>query len=83
LTKADEERFQKPNTVVAFIVGKADKQRAWFLPFQEWAKRHVDMNRRDERIYVRIHENADWLAKFEGDAGIRRAFGQLLPSSSA
>lgn len=82
LNRADMKRFKKPNTVVAFVVGTAERQRAWFLPFQEWAKKCVDRNRRDERIYVRIRENAGWLAGFEGDAGIRRVFGQLLPSSA-
>lgn len=81
LTKADKGRFAKPNTVLAFVVDQSDKQRTWFLPFQEWSKKCVDTNRRDERIYVPIAENAEWLTKFEGDAGIRRAFGPLLPPS--
>lgn len=82
LTKADMGRFAKPNTVLVFVVGQADKQRTWFLPFQEWSKKCVDTNRRDERIYVPIAENADWLAKFEDDAGIRRVFSELLPLST-
>lgn len=82
LTKADKGRFAKPNTVLVFVVGQADKQRSWFLPFQEWSKKCVDMNRRDERIYVRINENSNWLAKFEGDAGIQRVFSELLPPST-
>jgi hypothetical protein len=84
LTKADTRRFKKPNTILAFLVGKVgkvDKQRAWFLPFREWEKRSKDTNNRVERIYMPINENADWLTKFQDDAGIRRVFSELLPSS--
>jgi hypothetical protein len=80
LTKADKLRFEKPNTVLAFLMGQGETHRAWFIPFNEWASKHVDKQRRDERIYVRISENADWLKQFESDAGIRRAFRRLLPS---
>lgn len=80
LTMADKERFKKPNTVIAFLVGKNGNQRAWFLPFNEWLKKHVNPNRRDGRIYVQISKNEKWLEKFQDDAGIRRAFGELFPS---
>lgn len=81
LTVSDKERFQKPNTVIAFLVGED----AWFLPFDEWDKKDVDgkhRKRRDNRVYVRIRENAKWLEKFKGEPGIQRAFRQLLPSAA-
>lgn len=78
LTVSDKQRFKKPNTVIAFLVG----EHAWFLPFDEWSKKHIDKKRRDHRIYVRIRENAKWLAQFKGDGGVRRAFRELLPSAA-
>lgn len=75
LTLSDKQRFEKPNTIIAFLIGED----AWFLPFDKWSEKHVDTKRRDNRIYVRIRENARWLTQFKGDAGIRRAFQKLLP----
>ena len=82
LNKSDQKRFDKPNTVLAFLLGRGETRHAWFVPYKEWASRHVDKHRRDERIYVRIRENLEWLEQFEGDAGIRRAFRELLPSAA-
>ncbi|HET6884176.1 MAG TPA: hypothetical protein VFI31_28735 [Pirellulales bacterium] len=82
ITRAEAKRFAKPNTVLAFVVGKGNKQHTWFLPFDEWKKKYVDTNRRDGRIYVRITENVQWLGQFEGDAGILRTFSQLLPPAA-
>src|SRR5215813_1740154 len=47
LYKADMRRFDKPNTVIAFLLGPADRQRCWFLPYREWFSRAVDRNRKD------------------------------------
>lgn len=83
LNESDKLRFEKPNTVLAFLTGNGETHRAWFLPYKEWASRLVDPHRRDKRVYVRISENAEWLKQFEGDAGIQFAFSKLLPSARA
>lgn len=38
LTTAGKARFERPNTVIAFLFGKGENQRAWFLPINEWKK---------------------------------------------
>lgn len=81
LSESDKRRFEKPNTVLAFLTGHGDTHHAWFLPYKEWASRLVDPHRRDNRVYVRISENAEWLKRFEGDDGIRLAFNKLLSST--
>jgi hypothetical protein len=78
LFKDDASRFEKPNTVIAFLIGEDEKQRSWFLPFDAWRSKHVDMKRNDEKLYVQIGKNAEWLSQYEGDAGIRLAFARLL-----
>lgn len=80
LNESDKLRFEKPNTVLAFLIGGEATRHAWFLPYEEWASRLVNRHRRDKRVYVRISENAEWLKQFEGDDGIRLAFKRLLPA---
>jgi len=75
--KRDFARFEKANTVVAFVIGVTE-QRSWFIPFRDWITKAVDNNRQDDLVFVRIGENEEWLSKYEGDAGVLFAFRQLL-----
>jgi hypothetical protein len=78
LREQDMVRFERPNTVLAFLIGTGNQQRSWYLPFSEWRFKAVDMSRADGLVYVQIKKNADWLAQYEGDVGVRRAFARLL-----
>lgn len=78
LLRSDGERFQKPNTIIAFLRGTGETQRSWYVPFDAWLTKAVDRRRRDELVYVSIRANERWLAQFEGDVGVRQAFAKLL-----
>ena len=75
--KKDLPRFEKSNTVVAFVIG-ITKQRFWFISFRDWHSKAVDNHRRDDLVFVPIRENEKWLSKFEGDAGLRFVFKKLF-----
>jgi hypothetical protein len=77
LNSKDLPGFDRANTVLAFIIG-AREQRCWFIPYRDWKSKSVDNKRRDKRVFVPIQKNSDWLKKYEGDAGVRLAFRQLL-----
>ena len=78
LLRRDLDRYQAPNTILAFLIGSRERLISWYIPFSEWHSRAVDKNRSDDKIYVRIGENREWLSQFEGDAGIQKTFAALL-----
>jgi hypothetical protein len=78
LYKTDIVRFERPNTVIAFLIGAGKEQHSWFLPYDVWRTKAVDKNRRDGCVYVQIGRNAKLLAEYKGDAGARRALSKLF-----
>jgi hypothetical protein len=64
--------------VLAFLTGGDgdDDRRRFYLPVSEFLEMAED--RGDADLRLDAVEHAAWLAKYEGHAGIRRAFARLL-----
>jgi hypothetical protein len=78
LVRSDKERFSKANTVIAFLTGEGESKRNWYLPISDWCSKVVDPERRDEKVYVQISKNEEWLTRYRDDEGIRFVFKCLL-----
>jgi hypothetical protein len=61
--------------VLAFLLD-GDECTSYYLPASEYLK--MAENRGESGLRLDIDEHAEWLEKFEGRAGIRRAFARLL-----
>lgn len=62
--------------VLAFLVGEGDERVSYYLPVSEYLEMAED--RGESGLRLEIDEHAAWLEKFEGHAGVRRAFARLL-----
>lgn len=61
--------------VLAFLVGEWDDRKRYYLPVSEFLEMAED---RDADLRLDAVEHAKWLEKYEGHAGVRRAFGRLF-----
>jgi hypothetical protein len=71
------ERELPPHLVLAFVRGKHEDQRIWFIPYQDWLSQSKGPQS-DGGRYVNIAQNEQWLATYLGDSGVRHAFSKLL-----
>ncbi|HEX4985156.1 MAG TPA: hypothetical protein VFV71_03700 [Burkholderiales bacterium] len=78
LLPKDVVNFTGTNVVVAWVIGSGPRVRQWFIPFREWQTKAKAPNRKDGLAYITIGEHAEWLAQFEGETGVRRAFAKLF-----
>jgi hypothetical protein len=62
--------------VLAFLLGDGDDRERYYVPVSEYLEMAED--RGESGLRLDADEHAKWLEKYEGHAGIRRAFGRLL-----
>ena len=62
--------------VLAFLVGEWDARVSYYIPVSEYLEMAED--RGESGLRLEIAEHADWLKKYQGHAGVRRAFAKLL-----
>ena len=63
--------------VLVFLLGDGDDRESYYLPVSEYLEMAED--RGESGLRLDADEHAKWLEKYEGHAGIRRAFVRLLP----
>lgn len=61
--------------VLAFLAGEWDDRKRYYLPVSEFLEMADD---RDADLRLDADEHAKWLEKYEGHAGVRRAFARLF-----
>jgi hypothetical protein len=76
LKKDDAGKLEEAGAILAFLVGDDDDRWSWFLTVAEFLSKAEP--RGEGTLSIRIADHEAWLEKFEGHAGIRRAFKGLL-----
>ena len=75
--KRDEAKpLVEAHGVLAFLLDDGDERTNYYLPVAEYLGLAEDRGESGLRLDVERH--AKWLEKYEGHAGIRRAFAKLL-----
>jgi hypothetical protein len=62
--------------VLAFLLGDWEDRVCYYIPVSEYLEMAED--RGESGLRLEIAEHADWLKKYQGHAGVRRAFARLL-----
>lgn len=62
--------------VLAFLLGEWDDRVSYYIPVSEYLEMAED--RGESGLRLELDEHADWLKKYQGHAGVRRAFARLL-----
>jgi hypothetical protein len=62
--------------VLAFLVDYGDERTSYYVPVSEYLEMAED--RGENGLRLDSDEHAGWLAKYEGHAGVKRAFARLL-----
>jgi hypothetical protein len=70
LQKKDVSKFKGKDVLLVYLIGVGENQQIWLIPFLEWESRSSDRGRKDERIYVEIQKNSEFLMRFKGECGI-------------
>jgi len=76
LKRDDAERLEKAGAVLAFLAGEDDDRTTWYLSVGEFLSKARD--RGESTLSIKIDDHWEWLEKFEGHAGIKKAFAKLL-----
>lgn len=77
LTKKDLQRLKNTKVILAFIIGESTNAGTWYIPIREFEGKAKDPKRRDNKIYITVSKNRQWLAKYEGIKGIESIKSQL------
>jgi hypothetical protein len=62
--------------VLAFLLDDGEERWSYYVPASEYLEMADD--RGEGGLRLDVDEHAAWLAKYEGHAGVRRAFARLL-----
>ncbi len=75
--KRDEAKpLVEAHGVLAFLLDDGEEQTNYYLPVAEYLEKAEDRGESGLRLDLDTH--GEWLEKYEGHAGIRRVFAQLL-----
>jgi hypothetical protein len=75
--KRDEAKpLVEAHGVLAFLLDDGEERTSYYLPVSEFLEMAEDRGESGLRLDINAH--AHWLEKYEGHAGVRRAFARLL-----
>jgi len=74
--KDDAKALVDGQGVIAFLLDDGDERVSYYVPVSEYLEMAED--RGEGGLRLEVEEHAKWLEKYQGHAGVRRAFARLI-----